>query len=105
MNIRKIADLFQQNAALGKSQEASKKSSISEEGKKTALGTGSELGDRVSISPEARQFMGISKVISEDEQARRAKVDDLKARIERGEYNVSSKKIAESIVAFGSSEV
>lgn len=54
--------------------------------------------DKVSISPEARQFAQISKLLSEDENQRSLRVEELKAQVANGSYSVPLRDVAKSIV-------
>jgi flagellar biosynthesis anti-sigma factor FlgM len=58
--------------------------------------------DTVSISPLARQFTQVSKILSDDEAERQLKLDEIKRAIEDGSYldSISTTDVAESIVAY-----
>ena len=56
--------------------------------------------DKVSISPRARQFQQISKIVAEDETNRAQRVQALKAQVDDGSYAVSNDEIAKAIVSF-----
>jgi len=55
-------------------------------------------GDKVSISPLARQFAQLSEVVSDDEAKRRVRIDELKKKFEDGTLDVSSDEVAKSII-------
>lgn len=60
--------------------------------------------DRISISPLARQFAQISQILSEDEEARRARIEELRKGIDAGTYSVPSKDVVASMVRFARDE-
>ncbi len=64
------------------------------------VGQGEAGADRVTISPLYRQINQISSIIREDEASRQSRVQELKAKVESGEYNVSSSDVAQSIINF-----
>lgn len=57
-------------------------------------------GDRVTISPLYRQINQISSIIRDDESARQSRVAELKAKVQSGDYEVSSTDVAKSIINF-----
>lgn len=52
--------------------------------------------DKVEISAAAKDMQQLSSIESE----RKAKIDELKARIEDGNYKIDSKQIAQNILKF-----
>jgi negative regulator of flagellin synthesis FlgM len=108
MNIRKIADLFQQNAALGQSSaQKVGKNAVGSNNSNASSATGSSgnsAEDTVQISSIGRQFSSIARILNDDEQVRAKKVQGIKDAIARGDYKVSSEDVAESLVSFGSPE-
>ena len=54
-------------------------------------------GDRVDISSEAKEMQKLVRETLELEDVRPEKVEDLKNRIHKGQYNVSSKKLADAL--------
>lgn len=65
-----------------------------------ALQQGKEGEDKISISPRARQFQQISKVVAEDASTRGARVQAIKAQVENGSYAISNDDVAKAIVSF-----
>lgn len=61
-------------------------------------------GDRVSISPRARQFQQISQIIGEDEAHRQKRIDRLKRNVADGSYQVKSEDVASAIARFAQDE-
>ncbi len=56
--------------------------------------------DVVSLSSLSRQLSQVSNIVEDDNRRRADRVDALKARIESGDYKVSSSDVAASIVSF-----
>lgn len=63
-----------------------------------------EAEDTVSISPRARQFQQISTLVSQDEDAQQRRLDEIKARVDRGEYNVPSDEVAKAFLSYYNGE-
>ncbi len=96
----KISNLFNQSvdsSRQNRSQEVSKQQA-EEVTRQTRTGKKGE--DSVSISPLARQLSDIRKVLTEDEIAQQAKVENIKAQLEAGTYSVNSEDVANSMVSF-----
>ena len=67
----------------------------------TVSEAGNEPGeDRVSISSLSKQLSQVSQIVSDDDSQRRGRVQELKAKVESGEYQIDSNSIAQSIVSF-----
>ena len=94
----KIGDLFKRVniAPTGKPEVWNSGRELQEESKRASTGG----DDWVTISPEARRYARISQVVEEDEPERRNKVEELKERIENGEYEVSSEEVAKAILSY-----
>ncbi len=58
----------------------------------------SSTGDKVTLSPEARLGAETYRAASEAPEIRQELVDSIKARIEAGEYEIDSKKIAANLI-------
>lgn len=56
--------------------------------------------DVVNISSLSRSLSRVSSLIAEDEQARAARVEEIKKAVADGTYNVSSTEVAKSLVSF-----
>jgi flagellar biosynthesis anti-sigma factor FlgM len=56
--------------------------------------------DTVRVSSLARQLSQISTILNGDDLERRARVDDIKRRVQDGSYNVDSRDVARSIISF-----
>ncbi len=56
--------------------------------------------DSVSISALSRQLSQLSNILADDESARSAKVSELKAKVQAGEFSVESTDVARSMVSF-----
>ena len=56
--------------------------------------------DQVSISPLARQFAQISRLLAEDEQSGQTRLAELKKQVEGGTYSVSGVDVARAITSF-----
>ncbi|TVM34152.1 flagellar biosynthesis anti-sigma factor FlgM [Oceanidesulfovibrio marinus] len=61
-------------------------------------GSSSARGDKVSISDEAQLRTEAYSTASSASDIRHDKVAEIKARIEAGEYEINTRKIAENIV-------
>ncbi len=69
--------------------------------KRAETKTGASYGkDSVVFSDFARELQLASKAVREAPEVRADKVDQLRARIESGQYNVSASQIAEKILEF-----
>ncbi len=69
--------------------------------KRAETKTGASYGkDSVVFSNFARELQLASKAVREAPEVRADKVDQLRARIESGQYNVSASQIAEKILGF-----
>lgn len=56
--------------------------------------------DRVTISPLSRQLSQISKIVEDDEEQRRNRVNEIKQQVQSGTYAVDSQAVARSLVSF-----
>lgn len=56
--------------------------------------------DTVRVSSLARQLSQISTILNGDDVERRAKIDDIKRRIQEGTYSVDSRDVASSLISF-----
>lgn len=54
--------------------------------------------EKVDLSATAKDIQRLKNAVAELPDVRQDKVDELKARIEKGEYSVSADKIAEKII-------
>ena len=59
--------------------------------------TGSE-GDKVQLSPRAREFQRIKDVLETAPDVRESKVAAVSESIEKGSFKADSKKVAENII-------
>jgi negative regulator of flagellin synthesis FlgM len=66
--------------------------------KNTAQNPVSPQGDRVSLSASARLHTAAHAEAAHAPEVRREIVDALKQRVDSGEYNVDSRKVAEKLV-------
>ncbi|MDR1488902.1 MAG: flagellar biosynthesis anti-sigma factor FlgM [Desulfovibrio sp.] len=83
---------------LARPTSANEKARAREEQQKApAAGTAAE-GDRVSLSLSARLHTLAYSEAGKAPEVRKDKVEELKARVESGEYAVDSQKIAEKLV-------
>lgn len=55
-------------------------------------------GDRVSLSPEAKLRTEAYSAAMSAPELRQAKVDAIKSRVDSGEYQVDSRKVAEKLL-------
>lgn len=55
-------------------------------------------GDRVSLSPEAKLRTEAYSAAMNAPEVRQAKVDAIKSRVDSGEYQVDSRKVAEKLL-------
>ena len=60
--------------------------------------------DTVNVSSLARQLSQISTILNGDDVERRAKIDDIKKRIEEGTYSVDSRDVAKSLIDYAKGE-
>ncbi|NLZ55037.1 MAG: flagellar biosynthesis anti-sigma factor FlgM [Thermoanaerobacteraceae bacterium] len=56
------------------------------------------LSDKVSLSDDVREFTHAVKLASQVEDVRVDKVEELKARIKAGTYNIDGKLVADKLV-------
>ena len=56
--------------------------------------------DTVQVSALARQLSQISTILNGDDIERRAKIDEIKKRVQDGSYSVDSREVARSIISF-----
>jgi negative regulator of flagellin synthesis FlgM len=61
-------------------------------------------GDRVSLSPQARELMKAQQALANLPDIREDKVAELKARIDEGRYRIDKEGIAEKMIREGLSE-
>ena len=62
---------------------------------------GSSAGqDTVSVSSQGRTLILASKILDQDAVSRRERVEALKAKVKDGSYDVSSEKVASSIISY-----
>lgn len=55
--------------------------------------------DQVALSSEAKDFVAIQKMLSDVPEVRQDKINDIKARMASGSYNVKAEEVAEKIVS------
>lgn len=68
-------------------------------GSDKAAGANEAPREKVNLSAAARDIQKLRSVIAELPDIREEKVQDLKSRIETGNYNVSGEQIAEKMVS------
>ena len=56
--------------------------------------------DQVSISPIARQYAQIAKLLTEDEEAAQLRISELKQQVDNGTYAVEEGDVARAIASF-----
>jgi flagellar biosynthesis anti-sigma factor FlgM len=93
----KISNLFGRSESTTATQYKKENEAAARNQTAVQGGTGD---DRVTISPLYRQINQISAIIRDDESARQSRVQELKAKVAAGDYNVSSSDVAKSIVDF-----
>lgn len=94
----RISDIFKQQTV---SESGRAKANQNPYAKSQGSETGNEPGeDRVSISSLSKQLSQVSQIVSDDDSQRRGRVQELKAKVESGEYQIDSNSIAQSIVSF-----
>jgi len=102
----KIADLFRNQgidqSSVQKNNQAQKASEQEAAARSVASKAAGE--DSISISPLARQLASIHKVANEDEALQQQRVEEIKQRVNSGNYNVSSNELASSLIAFAQEE-
>lgn len=54
--------------------------------------------DEVSLSGDVREFAHVIKLVSQADDVRIEKIEELKARIKAGTYNIDGKLVADKIV-------
>ena len=65
-----------------------------------AVKSAGRLGDRVSLSPEAKLMMVAQQAMTTAPDVRADKVAELKSKVESGTYVADSQKIATSLLGF-----
>jgi len=68
------------------------------EAKESALQQTRTAADDVDLSSRARQYQKLKKTVMEAPDIRSDKVEDIRARIEAGTYNVRGEQVASGIV-------
>ena len=56
--------------------------------------------DEVELSSEAKDFATIKNMLANSPEIRQDKVEDIKTRMDNGEYNVSSYEVASKILKY-----
>ncbi|MCC6221197.1 MAG: flagellar biosynthesis anti-sigma factor FlgM [Deltaproteobacteria bacterium] len=100
----RISDIFRRHSLDQTTAKNSAQQAKDERESSNSSAIASNSDDRVSISPMARQFAQISKIVAEDEEKQSSRVEDLKRKIAAGEYSVSSSDVANSILSFAKDE-
>ena len=97
----KISDLFKSNSSVNSNTGSSQKVESNQQEAQQKVQESTKRGeDTVNISPLARQFAQVSQIISEDAAERSSRVQELKAKVESGEYSVDSRDVAERFVEY-----
>src|SRR5690554_4841392 len=65
---------------------------------KTFYASGASSADKIELSTEARDFQVALKALGKTDYVREWKVEDIKAKIASGKYNVSAEEVAEKMV-------
>ena len=60
---------------------------------------GAPGGDRVSLSPQARELLKAQQSLASLPDVREDKVAEIKARLEAGDYRIDSEAIAENMIS------
>ncbi len=96
----KISDLFKSSSLASQSSTAQRteENPAAQQQRVNDAATAGE--DTVSISPLARQFQQVSQILAEDEAQTASRVEELKAQVAAGTFEVDSGEVAKSIVAF-----
>lgn len=98
----KISELFRSNSQ--QSQQADQASQAeankADQQRRTNDAKQSASEDTVSISPLARQLKMVSGILEEDETNQQNRIEDIKARIADGTYEVDSKDVVRSLASF-----
>lgn len=98
----KISDLFK-TGSLDQNRAQELKESNRNREQEVAKQSGGQKGtdtDSVNISPLARELFTIQKIVNEDDSLRASRVANLKEQVAAGNYTISSKDVATSIVSF-----
>jgi flagellar biosynthesis anti-sigma factor FlgM len=93
----KISNLFGRTEQLQQSKVRDQDAAAAQ-GKKSAQQSASE--DVVSLSPLSRQLSQLSSIMRDEDTARAKKIENIKARIGDGSYDISNEDVAKSIVAY-----
>lgn len=56
--------------------------------------------DTVSLSPLSRQLSQLSKILDDDEAARKERVQSIKQEVEAGTYSVDRAAVARSLISY-----
>ncbi|MCB0345853.1 MAG: flagellar biosynthesis anti-sigma factor FlgM [Bdellovibrionales bacterium] len=95
----KISDLFKSSSLASQSSaQRTEENPAAQQQRVNESATNGE--DTVSISPLARQFQQVSQILAEDETRTASRVEELKAQVAAGTFEVDSGEVAKSIVAF-----
>lgn len=96
----KISDLFKSSSL--SSQSNAQRTEESQAAQQQARGADAAKSgeDTVSISPLARQFQQVSQILAEDEARTTSRVEELKAQVAAGTYEVDTQEVARSLAAF-----
>lgn len=95
----KISDLFGKTGVYGSSKSESAKKVEERENENARSQVGSD-DDRTTISTKAKLLAQIAEIRDDDDSVQSNRVAELKRRIEAGDYNISSRNVAEKINDF-----
>jgi negative regulator of flagellin synthesis FlgM len=80
-------------------QQYQKSDPVRSEANKTAGGGVTVAAERVDLSPKAKDIQRIRQVLDQIPDVRQGKIQELKERIESGNYAVDLEKVAAKMVA------
>lgn len=102
MDIKKLYDREQIQSAVSLGARAAKANSM----KESALCTSqqSEAEDSVSISALSKELSQVEKILTDDEEERKIKVNRIKQDIETGTYTVDKTAVARSLISFAADD-
>lgn len=79
-------------------QQYQKSEGAKADAEKKVLGSAAAPEERVDLSTTARDIQKLKSAISELPETRDARVQELKAQVDKGAYKVDAEKLAEKIV-------
>ena len=95
--------IISDNAAASSAESAKRQQLVNKygDGKAGAQNAAStNASDTITFSNASRDLLKASSLLEKDDEVRAKKVQDIKARVQAGTYNVDSREVASSMISF-----